>query len=121
MSSSREKALGLYRAFLRAAHAMPTTNRRDYIRRKARDEFVKGRDAQVRVIRSGFEFELKNFMMHICQRNVKAHNHISFSIDAGPQGAEAEEMLRFAEIQLEAAQLQAAHLTRLRAQGNLKS
>jgi Complex 1 protein (LYR family) len=37
------KPLALFRAILRAARTMPTTNRREFIKKKARAEFEKAR------------------------------------------------------------------------------
>ena len=37
--------LSFYRSILRAARALPSTNRRAFVRRRARDEFEAGRSA----------------------------------------------------------------------------
>jgi hypothetical protein len=39
MSAASRRALAAYRDLLRAARALPTANRRDYVRAKARREF----------------------------------------------------------------------------------
>lgn len=44
MSHHRQKVLALYRAFLREAKLMPTANRQQYIRNKARHDFKESKD-----------------------------------------------------------------------------
>lgn len=42
-ASTRRRALSLYRKLLRGAEGMPTPNRRNYVKRKTRDEFRRHR------------------------------------------------------------------------------
>eukprot|EP00037_Helgoeca_nana_P008217 m.73268 g.73268 ORF g.73268 m.73268 type:complete len:108 (-) comp18791_c0_seq1:747-1070(-) len=47
MAPAQRSALGLFAKFIRLARAMPTTERRDFVLRKARDGFRSHRDTSV--------------------------------------------------------------------------